>query len=166
MSDAQAGDDSVDRENFDKLKAAYDSCLDEGAIKDSGLTPLKHVLDELSQRWTKGSGQAESVKDATLFLARLGVSPFIAPGTGADDRDPDTVVVSISPPWSFGLPSKERYEDDEVLAAYRSVTVEVLHRIYPNQDEKTFEKVIALETKLAAASPSTEEREDVTVCLP
>lgn len=72
--------------------------------------------------------------------------------------------MSISPPWSFGLPSKERYDDDEVLNAYRSVAANVLHRIYPDEDEQNFDRVIELEKKLAAASPSTEEREDVTVC--
>ncbi|KAI9166288.1 endothelin-converting enzyme [Paramyrothecium foliicola] len=152
----------VDRENFDKLKSAYDACLDETAIKESGLAPLKQILDELRQSWAEGSAGADSVRDATLFLARHGINPFVAPGTGADDRDPDTVVVSISPPWSFGLPSKERYDDDQLLDTYRGVAVDVLHSIYPDQDKQIFEKVIALEKKLAAASPSTEEREDVT----
>jgi endothelin-converting enzyme len=159
-NNAQAG---ADRDNFDKLKTAYDACLDEKTIKESGLAPLKQLLDQLSQRWAKASNHADPLNNVTLFLARHGINPFVSLSTGPDDRDPDTVVVSVSPPWSFGLPSKERYDDDQVLDSYRSVAVELLGSIYPDQDEQDFVKVIALEKKLAAASPSTEEREDVTV---
>lgn len=154
--------DSLDRDNFNKLRDAYDSCLDEDSIKKAGLKPVLEFLGEMDYS-SSAMESHDVIGNATLQLSKYGLSPFISAGTGADDRDPDTVVVSISPPWSFGLPSKQRYEDSKLLKKYRDVTIEVLSNIYPDEDEKTFDQVIELEKKLAAASPDVEEREDVTV---
>ena len=156
----QAADKSADEQNFDKMKAAYDACLDEDKLKSIGSKPLLKVLDDVK------SAHSKSTKDAILLLAKYEVSALIASGTGADDRDPDTVVVSIAPPWNLGLPSKERYEDDKLVEKYRGVAVQVLGSLYPDVDKTVFSKVIELEKKLAAASPSTQEREDVEVSLP
>ncbi|KZM19337.1 Endothelin-converting enzyme 1 [Ascochyta rabiei] len=145
---------SVDEKNFDKMKAIYDACLDENKIKGLGAEPLLTVLEEIKQAYPKGN--------AVSLLARYGVTGLIETGTGADDRDPDTVVVSVAAPYSFGLPSKERYEDEKLVEKYRGVAVEVLRALYPDSKEESFSKIIDFEKKLAAASPSTEDREDVT----
>lgn len=151
---------SADEKNFDKMKAAYDACLDEDKIKGIGAGPLINVLDEIKDLYLVG--ETENIKDVIILLANYGVSALITAGTGADDRDPDTVVVSVSAPWSFGLPSKERYEDEKLVEKYRAVAVQVLGNLYPDEDKESYSKVIDLEKKLAAASPPTEEREDVT----
>jgi endothelin-converting enzyme len=145
---------SADEQNFDKMKSVYDACLDEDKIKSLGVEPLLKVLSEIKQAYPEG--------DAASLLARYGVTGLIATGTGADDRDPDTVVVSVAAPYTFGLPSKERYEDDKLVEKYRGVTVQVLKALYPDAKEESFSKIVDFEKKLAAASPSTEEREDVT----
>ncbi|KAG9198389.1 hypothetical protein G6514_010233 [Epicoccum nigrum] len=149
-----ANEKSADEENFDKMKAVYDACLDEDKIKSLGAKPLLKVLEEIKQAYPEG--------DAASLLAQYGVTGLIATGTGADDRDPDTVVVSVAAPYSFGLPSKERYEDEKLVKKYRDVTVEVLLALYPDAKEESFSKVVDFEKQLAAASPSEEDREDVT----
>jgi len=157
---------SADEENFDKMKAAYDACLNEDKIKSIGAEPLIKVLDEIKNTYpATGTDSSHSIKDAVLLLAKYGVTGLVAAGTGADDTDPDTVVVSVSAPYSFGLPSKERYEDEKLVEKYRNVAIEVLSALYPDQDKNTFSGIIDLEKKLAAASPSEEDREDVTVSL-
>jgi endothelin-converting enzyme len=156
---------SADEENFDKMKAAYEACLNEPQIKSIGIEPLQHVLEKVKRAYPIETPDSHSVKDVVLLLARYGVTGLVTAGTGADDTDPDTVVVSVSAPWSFGLPSKERYEDEKLVEKYRDVAVEVLSALYPDQDKKSFSGIIDLEKKLAAASPSEEDREDVTVCL-
>ncbi|KAM0328871.1 hypothetical protein ACHAQA_005287 [Verticillium albo-atrum] len=155
---ADAG--SADEDNFNKMKSAYDACLNEDAIKASGIEPLKHILHELADVFK--SGGADSLEPPIRLLHKYGIVPLVSANTGADDRDPDTVVISVSPPWTFGLPSKERYEDEKLLSKYRNVTVEVLDLIYPQGERGVYPLVVELEKKLAAASPSTEEREDVT----
>lgn len=156
---------SADEQNFDKMKAAYDACLDESKIKSIGVEPLQRVLENIRKAYPIAASSSGSIKEAILLLAKYGVTGLVTAGTGADDTDPDTVVVSVSAPWSFGLPSKERYEDEKLVEKYRDVAVEVLSALYPDQDKKYFSRVIDLEKKLAAASPSEEDREDVTVSL-
>jgi endothelin-converting enzyme len=157
---------SADEENFDKMKAAYDACLDEDKIKTIGAEPLIHVLDAIKKAYPVDAVGSHSVKDAILLLAKYEVIGLVSAGTAADDTDPDTVVVSVSAPWSFGLPSKERYEDDKLVEKYRDVAVEVLSALYPKQDKNAFAGIIDLEKRLAAASPNEEDREDVTVSTP
>lgn len=156
---------SADEENFDKMKSIYNACLDEDKIKSVGAEPLHKALEKLKQAYPVDNIGEDSLKDVIALLAKYGVSTLVSAGTGADDTDPDTVVVSVSAPWSFGLPSKERYEDEKLVEKYRNVVVQVLSALRPDQGKETFEKIIDLEKKLAAASPSTEEREDVTVSL-
>jgi len=156
---------SADEENFDKMKAAYDACLNEDQIKSIGAEPLVRVLEEIKKAYPTTASESHSIKDAILLLAKYGVTGLVTTGTGADDTDPDTVVVSLGAPWSFGLPSKERYEDEKLVEKYRDVAVEVLSSLHPDQDKAVFAGIIDLEKKLAAASPSEEEREDVTVSL-
>lgn len=156
---------SADRHNFDKMKAVYDACVDETTIKHLGVAPLAHVVSQVTDAFPLTSTQ-DSVKDVILLLAKQGIPALVTSGTGADDTDPDTVIVAVSPPWNIGLPSKERYEDDKLVQKYQDVIVKVLSQLVPDQDKDSFAKVVDLEKKLAAASPNTEEREDVTVSLP
>jgi len=154
---------SADEENFDKMRSAYDACLDEDEIKNIGVEPLLRVLEKIKKTFPIDSkGSLHTTKDVLLLLARYGVTGLVTTGAGADDKDPDTVVVSVGAPWSFGLPSKERYEDKNLVEKYRGVTLEVLKALYPDQDTISFSRIIDLEKKLAAASPSEEDREDVT----
>ncbi|USP78574.1 hypothetical protein yc1106_05848 [Curvularia clavata] len=153
---------SIDEENFDKMKAVYDACLNEDQIKSVGVSPLVRILEEIKKAYPIGASESHSVKDAILLLAKYGISGLVSSGAGADDTNPDVVVVSVGAPWSFGLPSKERYEDDKLVEKYRDVTVQVLSALFPEQDKATFASIVDLEKKLAAASPSEEEREDVT----
>jgi endothelin-converting enzyme len=159
---------SADEQNFDKMKAAYEACLDEDHIKSIGAKPLVEVLDAIKKVYPVSISQSsngDALKDAILLLAKYGISSLVSTGAGADDTDPDTVVVSVSAPYSFGLPSKERYEDEKLVENYRSVAIEVLSALYPNESKDSFSKIVDLEKKLAAASPSSEERDDVTVCV-
>jgi endothelin-converting enzyme len=159
---------TADEENFDKMKAAYDACLNEDHIKSVGVEPLMNVLEEIKKAYpitTLPTSDSHTLKNAILLLARYGVTTLVGTDTGPDDTDPDTVVVAVSAPYSFGLPSKERYEDDKLVEKYRGVAVEVLSALYPDQSKDTFAKIIDLEKRLAAASPPSEERDDVTVCI-
>lgn len=156
---------STDEENFDKMKAAYDACLDEEKIKKAGTAPLLKVLEEIKQAYPVdafGRSASHDLKDAILLLAKYGVSVLVSSDTGADDTDPDTVVISVSPPWTFGLPSKERYEDYKLFEKYRDVTINVMYALYPHEDFTIFGDIADLEKRLADASPDTEERGDVT----
>lgn len=161
---------SEDEKNFDKMKAVYDACLNEDAIKEAGTGPLIKVLRDIIRLFPAPKDvmvtavDDVSIKDTVLYLANLGISALVASGTGADDTDPDTVVVSVSVPYRIGLPAKERYEDDKLLTRYQAVITQVLPSLFPDQEitNATIEDVVAFEKRLAASSPDAEDRDDVT----
>jgi len=155
----------VDEENFDKLKAAYDSCLDEETIKKTGVDPLIEIMNETSRIFYSNSDAKSALSGTILYLSKLGVTALVATGTGADDRDPDTVVVSVSAPYRVGLPAKELYNDANVLKRYEEVASQVMSALYPTSSLKLndYHALIEFEKKLAAASPDAEDRDDVTV---
>ncbi|EXJ93893.1 hypothetical protein A1O1_02286 [Capronia coronata CBS 617.96] len=159
---------SVDHDNFDKLKAAYDACLDEDTIKKIGITPLMEILNETSSRFSiarqSNSAKNEALSDTILYLAKLGVSSLVSSGTGADDKDPDTVIVSVSAPYRIGLPAKEHYEDEKIVKRYEEVVSQVFSalKLGTTHGSVTAHSLVEFEKKLAAASPDAEDRDDVT----
>ncbi|EXJ92195.1 hypothetical protein A1O3_00745 [Capronia epimyces CBS 606.96] len=159
---------SVDKDNFDKLKAAYDACLDEDTIREIGVAPLVEILDEISSRFSVArhphSADNEDLSETVLYLAKLGVSALVSSGTGADDKDPDTVVVSVSAPYRIGLPAKELYLDEKIVERYETVVSQVISALNLSSIHETADAhaLVEFEKKLAAASPDAEDRDDVT----
>lgn len=160
--------ESVDQQNFDKLQTAYDACLDEDTVKSRGVAPLLDLLNETSHRLLSASaGTEKPLTDAITYLANLGISAFVAAGTGADDRDPDSVVISVAAPYSIGLPAKELYKDKKITQKYEDVVSQVISALYPEKATKIDSHgLVEFEKKLAAASPDAEDRDDVTVSVP
>ena len=191
---------TADKAIFDKLKGAYDACMDEGNIKKIGSDPLLDVLRKIQELFPasrphrmlgpfprletqqqkgllyKGENQLSTT---VSFLTKIGINSIISFGVGADDRDPDSVVISLTAPRSPGLPSKEYYEDAELVKTYGMVIGQVLegllHEAYPNstfpnkkpnrmftQSEDLVEAIVGLEAKLALATPDTADAQDVT----
>lgn len=155
---------SADEENFNKLTDAYKACLDEPTIKELGIAPLAKIVEQVKQSFpVSDSSSGNALSETILLLSKYGVSGLVSSGTGADDADPDVVAVSVAPPWRIGLPSKERYDDDALVKKYQGVVVDVLSQLGPKENKDVLAAVVDFEKKLAAASPSTEERQDVTV---
>ncbi|KAK6612031.1 Endothelin-converting enzyme 1-like protein 1 [Botrytis cinerea] len=177
---------SVDEENFDKLKAGYNACMNETKIKTVGITPLQEITKQLTDMFSvKGdkhllmkSEDHSSLTDTIEYMAKLGSSALISSGTGPDDKDPDTVIVQVAPPYRIGLPSKEYYDNEKVVNDYTQTIAQVIPKFLPeHQNSKGLHRdsivaqdkaadlardVVALEKKLAAASPNNEDRDDVT----
>ena len=186
---------------FNKLKAAYDSCMDEDQIKAAGSTPLLSVLEEIeahfpaNQPHTSTIGfpklldqaqkgllfQGETQLSRTVaFLREIGVTAILSLSVGADDKDPDNVVVSVNAPRQPGLPSKEYYKDPQLVAQYGQVIGQVLEGLLeeskrPNvtaklpargrvvaQSAELVEQIITFESMLAKLTPDTVDAEDVT----
>jgi hypothetical protein len=74
----------ADADNFKKLKAAYDACLDEPAISKRGTKPLTDILDELEKIYPAKTGlvkgSQEHLTSAILYLLNAGVEALASPG--------------------------------------------------------------------------------------
>jgi endothelin-converting enzyme len=157
---------SVDEENFDKLKDAYNACMDEDMIKEVGVAPLLDLLNKTKSTFSAEKASASSsnsgLSTTILYLEHLGIAGLVSLGTGADDKDPDNVVIYVNNPRSIGLPAKDYYKDAKVLKNYEDAATQVIGSLLP--DNKAYvHDVIELEKKLAASSPDAEDQDDVTV---
>lgn len=75
---------SSDADNFKKLKAAYDACLDEATANKRGSKPLTNILDELKTIYPAKAGLVKGAQDqltsALLYLANAGVEALASSG--------------------------------------------------------------------------------------
>lgn len=173
---------TIDKQNFQKLKTAYDACIDEEAIKAEGIKPLMDILEMVAAIFPAKKSNVvaemkpksdEALSNAVTFLNKLGISPLISIGPGADDKDPDTVVIQVSPPWRIGLPAKDYYENKKVVKQYTETLQQLCDNF--NVHEVVFGKnmnctelsqnLVHFEKQLAAASPDPEDLSDVTVSI-
>ncbi|OGE58017.1 hypothetical protein PENARI_c001G11077 [Penicillium arizonense] len=156
----------ADADNFKKLKAAYDACLDEPAINKRGTKPLADVLDELKKIYPAKTGLVKGAQEhltsAILYLLNAGVEALASPGVSPDDKDPDNVVIFITPPREIGLPAREYYNNTKTVADYTSAFKQVIQGFAGDGHDKVVEDVVAFESKLADVTPDTQTQEDVT----
>lgn len=126
-----------------------------------GTAPISHSLNQTAQTFS----QDDALAAAILHLSKLGVTAFVSVGTGADDKDPDTVIVSVSAPYRIGLPAKELYRDEKVVSKYEKVASQVIPALYPRAAflSDVYHDLVEFEKRLAAASPDAEDRDDVEV---
>lgn len=83
LEQAEASDPS-DAKNFEKLKTAYDACLDESTVRSRGSKPLDEMLAALQSIYpTKGglvSGTQDHLTSAILYLMKSGVNALVSSG--------------------------------------------------------------------------------------
>jgi endothelin-converting enzyme len=140
--------------------------MDEDTIKKEGVAPLMEILHQIADMFpaqSLSSDDSKEMAETILYLAKLGVPALISSGAGADDRDPDTVVVQVSSPWRIGLPAKDYYKDGNVVKKYENALTQVMTSLYPDHKHDYAHDVVEFEKKLAAASPDAEDMNDVTV---
>lgn len=159
---------SLDEENFEKLQDAYGACLNETAIKSRGAAPLKDLVEKARASFKNNNSSTTSLSQTCSYLMSIGIEPLVSLDIQADDKDPDVNVIYANAPYNFGLPAKEYYKDEEVLEKYSKMIQEVAEAfkeelgsdsVFLNQFSA--KALVDFEIKLAKASPSEEEREDV-----
>lgn len=172
-----------DRVIHDKLSDAYQACINETELKSIGSKPLLDLLFEIEAAYpTKKPKKTDnSLTDVSYFLSSIGVNGVVGFGVSADDKDPDANIISFGGPWSFGLPSKQYYNNTEIVSAYKDTIGAVLEALlkeaYPNAttlsvfrsanrpsilNATLVDDLIKFEASLAAASPDPEDASDVT----
>ncbi|KKY37912.1 putative endothelin-converting enzyme [Diaporthe ampelina] len=175
---------SPDKEIYRKLHDGYNACLNETQLKSIGSKPLLDLLARLGDLYPvkKPKGKKDSsLTDAVEYLIGNGIRGPISIGVGADDKDPDSNIISLSPPWSFGLPSKQYYNRSEISTAYKETIGTVLealrkeasptHNVLSTFDspdspgtlnKKLVDSLVDFEYSLAASSPDPEDLSDIT----
>jgi len=81
-----AGDlKALDKDNFNKMKLAYSSCMNEEAVKASGIAPLQKILADFEQQYPVAApagspkiGNKEEVTNVLIWLAQHMFSELIS----------------------------------------------------------------------------------------
>ncbi|GAM91522.1 hypothetical protein ANO11243_095740 [Dothideomycetidae sp. 11243] len=172
---------SSDQEIFKKLRDGYKACMDEPRLRSLGSKPLIDLLKVLDKSYRE-----ESLTGAVRFLTTIGASSPITLGVGPDDKDPDTNVIGLSPPYSFGLPSKQYYNNTELVDSYQETIGTVLEALLKEAghdsrgtdpdflasfrvtgsvdtlDKNIVADMVRFEAAMAFAGPDPEVLEDIT----
>ncbi|KAI0427848.1 peptidase family M13 [Xylaria sp. FL1042] len=168
---------STDEENFLTMQESYNACMNEATLKTIGVKPLTDLISKVAQSFpvadeiydTEELLQSEDyakISDAILLLHQLEVGAFEGLYTGADDKNPDVVIIQATPA-GYNLPSPEYYGDNDTVKQYQGTLEQVFSSLLPTAASrksatKLAQSVVELEKKIAALTPPPEDRQDVT----
>jgi putative endopeptidase len=131
-----------------KVGDLYASFLDEETVDATGLAPLAADLAAVDA--------LAATADLPALLGRLargGVPGAVSPFVNTDDRDPTRYVVYLEQ-GGIGLPDEAYYREErhaEVRGAYRTHVERMLGTVGVADPAVAADRVLALETRLAAA---------------
>jgi putative endopeptidase len=147
--------------NEQKIGDYYASCMDEAAIEKQGLTPLRPELDRIAAVKNVAELQGE-----IAHLQALGFSPLFSFGSSQDKKNSEEVIVYAGQ-GGLGLPDRDYYlKDDAKSKEIRAAYVKYVTNIFqlagdtPDAAATAAANVMALETRLAAASLTRVQRRD------
>jgi neprilysin/putative endopeptidase len=140
----------------------YASFMDERAVAERGVQPL---LDEAAA--IDAAETPEALAAVVGALQRTGVGGGTGIYVDTDSKDSTRYLVHMSQS-GLGLPDESYYRDEqhaEILAAYPRHIAAMFGLVYgeepqPNEWQATAERIVALETKLAAAHWDVVKRRD------
>lgn len=87
---------TVDENNFAVLKRAYDTCMNQDAIKSYGVAPLVALWKEFDQLYPEeapaGVDAKKELTDAAVWLAKRGVGGLVSSGVGVSRSEPMSLL--------------------------------------------------------------------------
>ncbi|MFC4728172.1 M13 family metallopeptidase [Coralloluteibacterium thermophilus] len=132
------------------------SGMDVDAIEAAGLAPIQPMLDAID-----AIASPEAVAGFVRDAQRRGLALLVGFGPVADFRNPDMNMGYVAP-QAFGLPDKTYYFDDDKADKRADYVAHVartlqLTGVEADEAQRQAEAIMALETRLAGKSRSTEE---------
>jgi putative endopeptidase len=138
----------------------YASFLDEGTVERRGVQPLLDELTAIDQ-----AADPAALAATTGALQRTGVGGGVGVYVDTDSKNSNRYLVHVTQS-GLGLPDESYYRDEqhaELLAAYPDHIARMFALVYggaPEEHSQTAARIIALETKLAAAHWDVVKRRD------
>jgi endothelin-converting enzyme len=169
-----------DEANFKKMKAVYNTCMDESSIKSYGVQPIQKLLKEFEtifpqeQPSSPGIYKAELTK-AIAWLAQRELFPLMQLTTGTDNKTPELVLVHFSG-GILRLP-KAQYKKSSIVTEYAEMIAQMLQIIDTGKaidnapaSASSFQAlasdIVALEKSIARNTADPEKGRDLDVsCL-
>ncbi|CAG8595853.1 5847_t:CDS:10 [Diversispora eburnea] len=172
----------IDKQNFYKLQDFYESCMNETRINKLGRKPLLSILTKIIEDFPvdqdysyfgfnpikreekrqkierdqdNNSPQLDSynLTNALSHLSTIGVTPLFLFYTNADAKNPEINALHLQQS-GLGLPSKEYYNEENILDIYQGVIAELFEKA------NIAYTVVEFEKELAKISLSADESSD------
>jgi len=151
------GRDAIDQ----KIGDFYDSCMDEKAVDEKGIAPLKPELDRIAAVQDK-----TALIDATARAHLIGPNPLFNSYSSPDLHNADQVIAYIDQ-GGLTLPDRDFYlKDDAKNSDLRKALVEYATTVFtlagqsPQQAADSAQTVLRIEIALARASMDRTARRD------
>lgn len=161
-STGYATGDSLDQQNFNKMIAAYDSCMDVEAIEKAGAKPLQDILGAFDA--LASSNGTVDLTEKLIWVQRYGGSGLVQASVTTDDKNPNITTVALGT-GLLGLDAKEYYADADAIANYTTAIIGMFDNLYGTGNNGSYQKIaddiITLEKALANASPDASQAGDV-----
>jgi putative endopeptidase len=135
----------------------YASFIDEATVAERGVQPL---LDELAA--IDAAETPDALAEVVGRLQRAGVGGGASAYVDTDSKDSTRYLLHLSQS-GLGLPDESYYRDEqhaEILAAYPKHIAAMFALVYGGDHTETAARIVALETKLAAAHWDVVKRRD------
>ncbi|RHZ84461.1 hypothetical protein Glove_81g81 [Diversispora epigaea] len=156
----------IDKQNFYKLQDFYQSCMNETRINKLGRKPLIPILAKITEDFPvdqeysyfgfnnpikRKEKRKEVEKDeenngpslntfnltnALSHLSTIGVTPLFSFYTSADSKNPEINALHLYQS-GLGLPSKEYYNEKNILDIYQGVIAELFGNVNSNKSAST-----------------------------
>ncbi len=158
----QAAGQNPDRSAVEqKIGDYYASCMDEKAIEDKGIEPLKPELDRIAALKSKSELPEELAR-----LHLLGVDALFSYGSDQDFKDA-TSVIAEADQGGLGLPERDYYTrtDAKSMQTRRQYTTHISNMLQligesSSAAQADARKILLMETALAKASLTVTQRRD------
>jgi len=153
---------NYDKQIFNQLKNIYEVCIDTDKIEEKGKEPLIKLLQQLKIDENKEAyGDSTELTELIVKLHNVGSSAFFDMAVAADQKNPDLNVIYIGQS-GLGLPSKEYYEEEDILAVYKETIKDMFDNIFDdrNNAEATADLIINFEKKLAEVTIPSQDMQD------
>ena len=145
-------DSAAEQENYQKLKNAYDTCMNETEIETRGNAPLLGLLSDLQEG--SPANKTNSTLEGVDYLLSLGVDALISIGVGEDDKNPEQQIIMMSRP-SLGLRAKQYYKDEQQLALYKETIGLVFEKLSKDHALDSNEYATLRENLAGASTPAS-----------
>ena len=144
-----------------KIGDYYGACMDEQAIEEKGIAPLKPELDRIA-----GLKSKSELPEELAHLHLLGVDALFSYGSDQDFKDA-TSVIAEADQGGLGLPERDYYTRTDAKAQqtrrqYAAHVAKMLSLTGETQSQATADaqRIMSLETALAKASLTVVQRRD------
>ncbi|KAI9495022.1 hypothetical protein BDB00DRAFT_815531 [Zychaea mexicana] len=139
-SSLPAPDRILDTQLFTKLQDFYETCMDEDTIDQYKVEPLYDMFRSIRHYIPLGyyvSAPVDGLSQAISYLATNDIWALFKINMGPDPENPHMSTLSVSQ-GELGLPSREYYDDPDIVAAYMQMVTEMLELVFKQDTHNEF----------------------------